>query len=71
MSATDGRPQGRLPYRWHNKNMDALPGDEQATWSRKRLVRMDGRFQARLERAFKRAKENRAAAAQHVATPRW
>jgi hypothetical protein len=30
--------------------MDALPGDEQQTWSRKRLLRMDGRFQARLER---------------------
>jgi hypothetical protein len=51
--------------------MDALPGDEQATWSRKRLLRMDNRFQARLERAFKRGKESRQAAANQIAAPRW
>jgi hypothetical protein len=70
MSATDGK-RGRPPYRWHDKNMDALPGDEQATWSRKRLLRMDSRFQARLERAFKRGKESRQAAANRIAAPRW
>jgi len=36
-----------------------------------RLVRMDNRFRAHLLRAFKRGQESRAAAAQHVATPRW
>jgi hypothetical protein len=30
MSETNGKPRGRPPYRWHDKNMDALPGDEQA-----------------------------------------
>jgi hypothetical protein len=39
--------------------MDALPGDEQATWSRKRLLRMDSRFQASLRRAFERGRESR------------
>jgi hypothetical protein len=71
MSATDGKPRGRPPYRQQTKHMDAQPGDEQATWSRKRLLRMDGRFQARLERAFRRGKENRAAAAQRITTPLW
>jgi hypothetical protein len=51
--------------------MDAQPGDEQATWSRKRLLRMDNRFRARLQRAFKRGKERREAAANRIAVPLW
>jgi hypothetical protein len=32
---------------------------------------MDNRFRARVERAFKRGKENREAAANQIAAPRW
>jgi hypothetical protein len=66
MSETNGKPRGRPPYRWHDKNMDAQPGDEQPPWTRKRLLRMDSRFQARLNRAFERGKENRRSAANQV-----
>ena len=71
MSATNGKPPGRPPYRQHSKNEDAQPGDEQATWSRKRLLRMDNHFRARLQRAFKRGKESREAAANQIAAPLW
>jgi hypothetical protein len=71
MSDTNGTRRGRHPYRYC-KTAEAQPGDEQySIWSRKRLLRMDSQFQARLERAFKRGQENRAAAAQHVASPLW
>jgi hypothetical protein len=42
---------------------EAEPGDEQWTYSRKELLRMDARFRARLLKAFERGKESREAAA--------
>jgi len=71
MSETNGRPPGRPPYRQHSRNMDAQPGDEQATWTRKQLTRMDSRFRARLLRAFERGKERREAASHRIAAPLW
>src|SRR6516162_6498703 len=63
MSATNGKPRGRPPYR-HSKAALPKPGDEQCgDYSHARLVRMDNRFRARLLRAFKRGKESRQAAA--------
>ena len=48
------------------------PGDEQeGGWSRARLLRMDADFVAAMERAFKRGKESRQAAANQIAAPRW
>ena len=52
MSATNGKPRGRPPYR-HSKAALPKPGDEQCgDYSHARLVRMDNRFRARLLRAF-------------------
>jgi hypothetical protein len=71
MSETNGRRRGRRPY-CYCKAAEAQPGDEQCgDYSRKRLERMDSRFQARLRRAFKRGKESRQAAANQIAAPRW
>jgi hypothetical protein len=63
MLATNGKPRGRPPYRWHGGR------DEQFTYTRKQLIRMDNRFRARLVRAFKRGEENRESAAQAYAIP--
>jgi hypothetical protein len=71
MSRANGKPRGRPPYRYC-KAAEAQPGDEQyGDYSRKRLLRMDNRFQVRLRRAFKRGKESRQAAANQIAAPRW
>ena len=71
MSATNGKPRGRPPYR-HSKAALPKPGDEQCgDYSHARLVRMDNHFRARLLRAFKRGKESRQAAANQIAAPRW
>ena len=71
MSATNGKPRGRPPYR-HSKAALPKPGDEQCgDYSHARLVRMDNRFRARLLRAFKRGKETRQAAANQIAAPLW
>jgi hypothetical protein len=50
---------------------EAEPGDEQWTYSREELIRMDRRFRARLLHAFERGKESRQAAANQIAAPRW
>jgi hypothetical protein len=63
----------------HNRRQDrtiasrAVPeaGDEQWTYSRTELVRMDNHFRTRLLRAFKRGRESRQAAANQIAAPRW
>jgi hypothetical protein len=68
MSATNGKPPGRPPHR-HSKAEPARPGDEQFTYTRKQLIRMDNRFRARLMRAFKRGKESRESAAQAYVIP--
>jgi hypothetical protein len=71
MYRANGKPRGRPPYRYC-KAAEAQPGDEQyGDYSRKRLLRMDNRFQVRLRRAFKRGKERREAAAHQIAAPRW
>jgi hypothetical protein len=69
MSRLNGKPRGRPP---HSKVALPEPGDEQhGDYSHARLVRMDNRFRARLLRAFKRGKESRQAAANHIATHLW
>jgi hypothetical protein len=50
-------------------NAVAEPGDEQHTWTRKRLQRMDARFTRRLEWAFRWGHERRASAANEVELP--
>ena len=45
--------------------------DALATWTKSQLMRMDYRFSRLLERAFKRGKESRQAAANQIAAPRW
>jgi hypothetical protein len=63
MSATNGTRTGRPPYK-NSKNGPTAPGDEiVGEWRRSQLVRMDSRFCAALERAFKRRKERRESAA--------
>jgi hypothetical protein len=52
-------------------DVEALPEDGARPYSRKDLLRMDGRFQARLQRAIKRGLESSAAAAHRVASPLW
>jgi len=66
MSATNGIPRGRPPYRQHSKAQEAQPGDEQFTYTRTQLVRMDNRFRARLQRAFERGKERQESAANQI-----
>ena len=70
MSATNGKPRGRPPYR-HNKTALPEPGDEQGAYTHAQLLRFDNRFRARLLRAFKRGKERREAAANRIALPLW
>ena len=71
MSATNGKPPGRPPYRQHSRTALPEPGDEQGAYTHAQLVRFDNRFRARLLRAFKRGKESREAAANRVAVPLW
>ena len=50
-------------------NEDARPGDEQQTWTRKRLEKMNGRFTRKLKWAFRRGYESKASAAAAVELP--
>jgi hypothetical protein len=68
MSTGNGRPLGRPPHK-HSKTAVAQPGDEQFTWTRERLERMDARFTKRLEWAFQWGHERRASAANAVELP--
>jgi hypothetical protein len=68
MSTGNGRPLGRPPHK-HSKTAVAQPGDEQFTWTRKRLEKMDARFTRRLEWAFQWGHEHRASAANAVEVP--
>jgi hypothetical protein len=68
MSTGNGRPLGRPPHK-HSKTAVAQPGDEQFTWSRKRLEKMDARFTRRLEWAFQWGHEHRASAFHQVELP--
>src|SRR5262249_46243821 len=45
--------------------------DGRGAYLHSELLRMDNRFRVRLERAFKRGKESRQAAANQIAAPRW
>ena len=56
-----------LSARTHNE--EAKPGDEQQTWTRKRLQKMDARFTRRLEWAFRWGHEHRSSAANEVELP--
>ena len=67
MAAANGR-SGRPPHK-HSKTAVAQPGDEQRTWTRERLERMDARFTARLEWAFRWGRESRVSAAAQVELP--
>jgi hypothetical protein len=42
---------------------DSEPGDEQGTWPREQLLRMDRRFVERVETAFENSSEHRQSAA--------
>jgi hypothetical protein len=64
MAAGNGR-SGRPPHK-HSKTAVAQPGDEQSTWSRERLEKMDARFTKKLEWAFRWGHEHRASAAAQV-----
>ena len=70
MSATNGKPPGRPPYR-HHKAALPEPGDEQGAYTHTQLLRFDNRFRTRLLRAFKQGKESRQAAANRIAAPLW
>jgi len=67
MAAGNGR-SGRPPHK-HSKTAVAQPGDEQRTWSRERLEKMDARFTRKLEWAFRQKRESRASAAAQVELP--
>jgi len=67
MAAANGR-SGRPPHK-HSKTAVAQPGDEQRTWSRERLEKMDARFTRKLEWAFRQKRESRASAAAQVELP--
>jgi hypothetical protein len=67
MAAGNGR-SGRPPHK-HSKTAVAQPGDEQRTWTRERLEKMDARFTRKLEWAFRQKRENRASAASQVELP--
>ena len=53
----DDTPEHRAPFE---------PGDERWTYTRAKLLQMNARFVERLERAFARGKESRAAAAASI-----
>jgi hypothetical protein len=68
MSTGNGRPLGCPPHK-HSKTAVAQPGDEQLTWSRKRLQKMNACFTRRLEWAFQWGHEHRSSAANEVELP--
>ena len=63
MSSVAKRNRKPEPYR-NGKSTPPQPGDEVVgEYSRERLLRMDARFTAAIERAFESGKENRTSAA--------
>jgi hypothetical protein len=60
MSASNGKPPGRPPHRNSKFGPCAANDGTIGAWPRPQLVRMDARFCAALERAFKRGKESAA-----------
>jgi len=56
-----------LSAKTHNE--EAEPGDEQHTWSRKRLQKMDASFARKLRWAFRRGYESKASATNEVELP--
>jgi hypothetical protein len=62
MAKANGRPRGRPPHK-NSKAALPMPGDEQyGDYSRERLLRMDSKFVARVERAFRNGGETQEAA---------
>ena len=63
MPSNGKRNRGRQPY-INGKRTPFQPGDEVVgEYSRERLIKMNDRFVARVESAFKTGKENRQSAA--------
>ena len=64
----------KLPPRRAKPPGDSEPGDELATWSHSRLLKMDARFRRRVELAFAKGRETRQSAAATIASAsaaRW
>ena len=67
MSSSNGRNRGRPPYLAGKRTRWQPGGERNGDYSREHLLKMDARFIARVERAFRLGLESRAAAAGHVA----
>jgi hypothetical protein len=64
----DGKKRGPKPYAGIVRSAVCQPGDEQVgEWTRERLMRMDARFVARVERAIATGRESRQLAAMNGA----